>query len=436
MAETHRTHKEQRPIYPMNEPTEKPSDARRYVASGTPNILRLVSGSADESAKKGPLYLLVKRNGKRFRRALETSDIGEARKRAKVLIEMIRAEKWDELRGARTRAGWAGLPEVYELYEKHTAIKSAGKNVQRLKFLLRVAGKDPEGSTSQLGAHTVWEFQQAQLRTAADEIQRGRVMVSANSVLRQARSLFAADVLPAYRGLTLPDLGGFMKAPKLRAPKVQYVAPPAAVVARISAEYPALRESDPAAYAGFLLGAFLGLRNGEMKAAEWDWVEQDGAGAWWLRLQTKAHWRSKTAVGRNVAIPLGVLQGLQAVRGASREGLEGDRRFLIPGAHPTERNERMFRRLNGWLRVMGLDRAHFSKGVYELRKLWGNVRAWEVGSYQAARMAGNSPAVMEQYYSDAGGRVPVEIQAPAAVADTQRDTPAAAGDTHEKAPAV
>lgn len=391
-------------------------DTRRYVASGAPNIQRLID-SDHESAKKGPLYLLVKRNGKRFKRSLETSDLAEAKKRAKVLLELIKAEKWTELQGVRTRQGWASMQEIYDAYLAAATIKTAKRNVAMMKHLLSLAGKGGEGHTAcVLGGHTVWQFQQALVKGATNEVEKARAAISANSILRQARSLFAAGVMPAYKAadLTLPDLDGFMKAPKLKAPTVQYVAPGADILARISKTYPELKASDPGAYAAFLLGAFLGLRNNEVRVAEWAWVEQAGDGQWWLKLATKPHWRSKTSRGRDVHIPAGVLEALRSVRGVVIEGVKAEETHLVPAHHATERNARVFRRLNAWLRKQGLDEASFPKGFYELRKHFTNLAAWGEGTYRAARIAGNSPAVVERYYSESSGRAPISIPAPKA----------------------
>lgn len=395
--------------------TRNRTDGRRYIKTGVPNVQRLVSSADHESLTKGALYLSVKRFGKRWRRALETNDLVEAKKRAKVLLEMIRGEKWDDLQGAKTRAGWATLPQVFERYLETATIRTAKRNVAMLKHLLKLAGKDPEGSSVQLGGHTVWQFQQTLVKAAGDDaLKRIRAERSANSILRQARSVFAAPVLPAYRELTLPDLEGFLKAAKLKAAAVQYVAPPADVIGRISADYPGLKAADPGAYAAFLLGAFLGLRNGEAAAAEWDWVERDGEGRSWLRLATRPHWKTKTARGRDVEIPAGVLAELEAVRRVIIEDIPADPAFLIPAPHETERKVRVFRRLNAWLRARGLTVQMTPKGFYELRKYFTNRAAWGSGAYRAARAAGNSPAVVERYYADAGNRAPVEIVAPAA----------------------
>lgn len=389
-----------------------PPDSRRYVATGVPNIQRLLRHEGDT---KGPLYFLVKRQGKRIRRSLETADIGEARKRAKVLLDMIRAEKWNDLQGARARGGWSTLPEIYARYEETAKIKTAKRAVKMMKHLLKLAGKDPAGSSSQLDSNTVWAFQQALLKAAGDDqLQRVRSIVSANSILRQARSLFAAVVMPGYAGMTLPDLHGFLKAPKMQGGKVQYVEPPAQVIAQIAADYPALKASDPGAYAVFLLGTFVGLRNNEAKVAEWAWVEEDGAGKTWLRLATRPHWKSKTSRGRDVEIPAGVLAELRAVRETTVEGVPAEAAYLVPAHHMTERGTRVFKRLNAWLRARGLDERSFPKGYYELRKHFMNRQTWEHGTYRAARRGGNSPKVVEQFYSDAGGRAPLEIPAPAA----------------------
>lgn len=112
-------------------------------------------------------------------------------------------------------------------------------------------------------------------------------------------------------------------------------------------------------------------------------------------------------------IPAGVLVELQSVRGVCVEGVPADQGFLIPAPHETERKVRVFRRLNGWLRARGLTIQMTPKGFYELRKYFTNRQAWDSGAYRAARAAGNSPAVVERYYADAGNRAPIEIPAPA-----------------------
>lgn len=394
-----------------NSPTETtPKDSRRYVATGVANIQRLERHGGDT---KGPLYFLVKRQGKRIRRALDTCDLKEGQKRARLLLEMVKGEKWAELQGVKARAGWASLPELFEVYLRAASIRSAARNVKMMKHLLRVAGKNPNGFTDQLGAHTVWEFQQAMVKAAGEDLRaQGRAAISANSIVRQARSLFAAAVMPAYRDLVLPDLSGFLKAPKLREPAVQYVEPPAAVIETIGARYGELKATDPGAYAVFLLGAFLGLRNAEVKAAEWGWIEPDGAGVHWLRLATRPHWKTKTARARDVEMPVEILRELQELRGVKVEGVEAEAAFLVPAHHATERGTRVFRRLNAWLRGCGLEVDAYPKGFYELRKHFLNRKAWELGSYRAARVGGNSPRVVEKYYSSDGGRAPVALASP------------------------
>ena len=170
--------------------TPKNETGRRYVATGTANIQRCISADA-ESVKKGPLYVLVKRNGRRFRRALETCDLAEARKRAKIIIDMVKGEKWNDLQGLRTRQGWSSLQKVFAAYEAAATIRTKRRAVTVMQLLLRHAGKDPQGSSDQLGAHTVWQFQQSMLRAAENdnEIVRARALRSCNSILRQARIL-------------------------------------------------------------------------------------------------------------------------------------------------------------------------------------------------------------------------------------------------------
>jgi len=386
-------------------------DTRRYVATGLPNIQRLQRHEGDT---EGLLFFLVKRKGKRIRRALKTSVLAEAEKRVKILRDLIRGEKWTALAGAKERGGFVTLPKLFETYLAAATIKVKKRNVKALQHVLRVAGKNPEGSSEQLTAVLVWQFNRAMLARAGEDMRRqGKAGISANSHMRQARSIFAAPIMPAYNGLTLPDIVPFMKAAKAAAPRVQYVEPPAGVMRTIAARYLELKAKDPGAYAWFLLGAFVGLRNTEVCAAEWSWIEEDGDGDHWLRLATRPHWRSKTSRSRDVKIPGAILAELHAIRGVTVDGIVADRRYLVPGGHKTERTNRALRRLNQWLRACGLDAAVFDKGFYELRKFFGNTKAWSTGDlYHTARVMGNSPQVVEQYYSSDRGRAPIAIEIP------------------------
>jgi integrase len=399
--------------------TTATKDVRRYEATGEPNILRLV-GAKD-------LYFLMKKAGKRWRRDLNTTEMSEAKKRAKALRDSINAGKWEELRGVKERNGWATMPELYTAYEAASTISTKKNVVWAMRYVLKKAGLDPEGSCTQLDAHCVWLFQQAMKKAAGDDaVKLTRAMRSANSLLSQARQLFAEEVLPAYKDLEMPahvldrarnpQTRGFMTALKLDAPPVQYVEPPAAVVRQIGANYQTLRKPDAGAYVAFLLGAFVGLRNNEVAAARWDWIEADAEdkNRMWLKIRITADYSTKTLRPRDVEIPAPVFAELVALRGAvTFDKVPGQRTHLVPAPHMTDRTNRVFRRLNKWLRAQGLAEAIFSKGFYELRKYFGNMKAWESGStYQAARAMGNSPEIVENYYSSSEGKAPLRIAAP------------------------
>jgi integrase len=222
-------------------------------------------------------------------------------------------------------------------------------------------------------------------------------------------------MLTAYRmatlALPLERLRLFMEAPGEKVPQVQYVEPPAAIITTIGAKYPALRKTDPAAYAWFLLGAFLGLRDGQVRAASWSWVEGDGDGKqFWLRIPAEV---TKTVHGRSVEIPPAVLAELHALRGCRIGSAAADPLYLVPAAHMTERTESALQRVNRFLRACGLTQDLFSKAFYELRKYYGNDRVWRSKDiYTTARALGHSPEMLEKFYSSSSGRSPIVIPAP------------------------
>lgn len=430
---------------PQNNPAGVTKDVRRYEKTAEPCIVRLVQDDG-----KGALFFAKEYLKKRYFRSLETNVLSDAKPRAKEFVELMVNKRWDELRGIKKRSGWATLPQVYEAYLLNSTIKTRKNVVWAMRYVLRAAGKDAEGSVTQLDAHLVWLFQQAMKRKAVktgktdgattaageavDPVKLTRAMRSANSLVRQARQLFAEDILPAYNGLEFPphvldrardqNHRGFMTALLLDAPVVQYVAPQSTVIKRLGSEYHELRAIDPGAYVVFLLGAFVGLRNNEVAAARWDWIEADGEdkNKMWLRIRISSDYTTKTSRPRDVEIPAAVFAELVAMRGAETfDKVPGDRIYVVPAPHFTDRNDRVFRRLNKWLRARGLDKETFSKGFYELRKYFGDMKAWESGStYQAARALGNSPEVAEKFYSSSQGKAPVKIAMPAANARTIR----------------
>jgi integrase len=393
--------------------TSTAADARRYEATGAESIRRLVT---TESARDGLLFFFKKYKGKTYKRALNTKNLSEARSKAKLLAADIEAGRWHELEDRKLRTNWASVPEVCARYLEVATIKSAKLNVWSLRYVLRTAARNPDAcSTRELTRQLVADFQLARRKaTAGNPLREARAAHGMNSILRQARCVFAAEARQHFGQLLLPDLEGFMKAPFADEPRVQYFDPPAAVLRRIGENYPALRQSDPGAFAAFLLGAFVGLRNGEAAAARWEWIETAGDGMPRLRLATQADWRTKTGRERMVSIEPVVLTALRSVRGARGwDGYAGEPDFLIPAGHATERGKRMFVRLNAWLRAQGLDREHFSKGFYMLRKHFGRVTAWrEGGSYYAARALGNDPKIAAQYYDSASNTAPIEIPLP------------------------
>src|SRR5687767_1426140 len=112
--------------------------------------------------------------------------------------------------------------------------------------------------------------------------------------------------------------------------RVQYVEPPAAVINCIAATYSDLKDKDPGAYAWFLLGAFVGLRNNEVRVSQW---------------------KTKTTRSRDVEIPGAIIAELHALRGVTIDGIKADPVYLVQGHHKTERDNRALRRLNAWPRA-------------------------------------------------------------------------------------
>jgi integrase len=248
--------------------------------------------------------------------------------------------------------------------------KSRTGNVGAFRAVLRAADLDMESAGADaLKPEVVWNYKAMVEKKAAAETEdrRQQMFRSANSVLRQARSLFSKDMLEYYSRqarLELPDLNKFLGAPGFKGvAKLEYDPPPDAIVAKTFSELERLigagdlfQESNLDGrnmYVACWLALGFGLRASEISKARRNWfVTLDGA-----------TWCAGSELAKNkkfprVRVQLGAWQKLAP----HIEHLKGDD-FVLLGSE-TERKETVFRRISEWMRGLGWNTQHH---VHELR---------------------------------------------------------------------
>lgn len=267
----------------------------------------------------------------------------------------------------------ATLAQVFALYRQappgsrraSPAVREG--NIRRLLDVVRTASCSltPDScSLSTLTARLIYDYKQAIERLAADEDETRRLQLyrSANSTLRQARSIFTPDFCEYYTqvgGLELPEcLEAFRNAPTFKGcPKQEYTPPNDAIVARTFEALGKLENTDPNLYKAMWLALGYGLRKSEIECARHDWF-QTIEGAPYVT-------GDELAKNRKFPRIRAQLGGWDKLR-PHIEGRPG-RDYVLAGTD-TERTDDVFRRCSQLMKSLGWETQHH---VHELRAFAG-----------------------------------------------------------------
>lgn len=238
-------------------------------------------------------------------------------------------------------------------------------NLRRLHDLLRTAGcADPDAvSLGELTPGLIYRYRNAvEIRAAGeDESRRLQIFRSANSTLRQARSVFSRDFLEYYREvarLSLTDISGFLKAPAFKGCRKDEYAPPNDVtVAKTFSALLDMECRDLNLFKACWLALGFGLRASEIAEA------RNG----WFTVVEGSVYVAGDKLGKNKRFPRvrcqleAWLQLFPYIEG--RPGAD----YVLHGT-PTERHDDVFRRISCWMRGLGWQTQHH---VHELRAFAG-----------------------------------------------------------------
>jgi len=346
--------------------------------------------------------------GKRHTINLCTKDARQARSDLRGRVDALKRGLFQVI-DQRREGPAATLAELFARYRERAACQpsTARHNVHAVGLLLWHAGHPTaESQPSSVLTRDLVRTCQANILGAAGagpEVRR-RASVTANSLRRQARSLFTPALLDDYAAakLHLPTVADFMRAPALPVAAASYSLPPAELIARLREAAPHLRATDPNGYRIYLLAAGVGLRKAEIAFARWDWIQTvDGRPV--LAVQDNEEFRTKSARPR--VVPLDLLgagqpfQSLQELR-IARLGAGVD--YILDG-HMTERNDWSFRRFSAWLQKLGWTR---HKQAHELRKLFGSYLCQSAGLSVAQDLLGHAQVSTTKAYYVGQVRLP------------------------------
>ena len=286
---------------------------------------------------------------------------------------------------------------VLEHFEKHalhlrpSTIKAVH---QHLSVFLNSLGYTKESAIEDVFTKdSIQRFFALRLK-GKEGVERNRASITANSVVRNTRSLFSSRMLDTYPKLP-KCVQEFRKAKMLPAKDPQYtVADKGALMRRLIERVEVLKMEDLEAYKVFWLALYCGLRRAEIAAARWDWITEHG-----LLVQPYGNFETKNGQSRLVPLSEDQLKWLNGLRRY---------RKTIVDAPPESRKRLIPERLGRVMREVGFAG---SKTIHELRKYYGANVATQQGLFAAQKYLGHqSPTVTSQYYADLIDVKPVDVK--------------------------
>lgn len=314
------------------------------------------------------------------------------------------------IKAASVRRVTSTIGEACAAYENGIAGASDGiepttvrANVNALKAFVRwargsAAGRNEElnveaVSLEELTAENANRFKVHYLAPAGeDRVALAARRRGAESVLRQARSMFSDQARSLYGKLVLPDLAAWRTATLMKVEDRVHMTIEERTRGAMHEAITALREERPQLWLIHTLTKVAGLRNEELCQARVEWFQRAPWGQVFLSVVTRPYFEPKGSEG-HVPIAQEVARELHAfVKDKQPED------FLIQAPHPTARKNLVNLEHAQWIRAY-LPAARFAKAGYELRRLGAQVMENRYGREAAAAFLRHAPkGVAERHY--------------------------------------
>ena len=384
--------------------------------------------------------------GKRIVLNLRSSDLQTAAVRAVAKAGAVLRGDWEDER--KTKAEPLTIGGIIEIYLRDVVepkIKTRRDNAASLRTLLRTAlgikrdqqkldGVVSEPSVDNLPVKIldhglVRKYQKIRLpETLREGTLREAAKRSADAMLIQARSIFKRDLIADNTYPNLPDLTGFIQAPKLKGTPDEFdyslIEPYCNLAFSRLSE---LKESDPAAYLLARLCICFGLRSGEAREARKTWVI-GRPGCRQLQVAATDTFLPKGRRKGKVPFPAGEV-GEKLYR--EIKTLSDDSEYIVPCSTAVyqaagfftkkgnwvepcwrraresktgnERKHGVARRINQWLSAIEVGGVAwpFKKKLHEFRRWYGAQIASQHGLFHAQKLLRHADAsTTNRYYAD------------------------------------
>jgi integrase len=289
-------------------------------------------------------------------------------------------------------------------------LRSRTQRTAKVKAKRVAREKIEQASLSILTPEALQKWRLAFLARAKGDARKARAArISANSIVRQARSLFAPRVVKFLKTLRLPDPLPFAGVEMFPRESMRYVSKiDAGEILRTA--HDKLAEQAPAQFLVILLGVAAGLRRGEIDRLQWDHVD----------FRRRQIFVEATEAGE---VKSEDSRGAVDIDEKTAELLRGfhakaDTEFVIdaPQAEEAEfsrpwglryRCSSVFEKVNAWLRANGVEA---NKPLHTLRKEAGSMIATQQGIFAASQFLRHSDIkVTADYYADKKTRTTIDI---------------------------
>lgn len=357
---------------------------------------------------------------RRYSQSLETSNHEIAKQRARQMYADVVNSRWESLDARKMRQDYNTIGELVKCYDEGALTireHTRTSNISALRRMIHEVYRTPAGisleernaqidamTVDKINEHLALEFQQMRLKAAGSEaLKKTRAIVSANAVLRKARSLFCGRAMLLYKKIKLGDVDSFMKVLLLNEGTRKWRAPARETIEAILKAADELKKTNPRLHLVFGHFSRLGLRNKEIEAARLSWIEKrpvvirtvngteirEQEGYW---ITTREDFKPK---GREGFVPIPD-DLLEEIRNIERSAIDD---HVIPAKNSTERRDLIYRDHSTFARQFFPDR---TKSSYELRKYVGSAFVMREGNVRAGQeiLRHANASTTDNYYLD------------------------------------
>jgi integrase len=393
-------------------------DARYWSASGR---LFKDHGVADYSCR-----FTVR--GQRAQICLDTSNHKEAAKRAAELYKLVSREGWEAGFALYRKPEAPPTPSevsVGALIEAATKVSSARRQTLEgyaKAFRLIVSEVRGIGGDGKFDAYKggvkkwrakvdavtldtitpaeILAWKNKRLRAAeSDPLAKRRAVVTVNSLMRNAKSLFGKKLLPFIeQSITLPRPLPFDGIALEKEPSLRYISKidPIAIMAKAREE---LAEKDPESFKVMILALVCGLRRAEIDNLLWRAFDFTNSS---MRVESSEfhELKSEDSAGKVDldADTLALFRGYRAKKPRAVFVVESPLKHDNKAKAGRYRCNPVFKRVLEWLRKQGVD-GH--KPLHTLRKEIGSIIASEHGIFEASRYLRHADIhITSAFYAD------------------------------------